>query len=347
MYQIGDKLIGQNKDVYVIAEVGVNHNGDVELAKSSIDAAKNAGADAVKFQTWITEKLVAPDARQAAYQTVNTGREQTQFQLLKSLELTQKNFRDLKQYAADTGIEFLSTPDEEESADFLSDLGVSAFKIGSGEVTNIPFLKHLARKEKPLILSTGMSTLGEVEDAINAIENEGNTSIILLHCVSEYPANPMECNLRAIDTLKHSFKYPVGFSDHTLGMDITIAAVAVGACVVEKHLTINKKLDGPDHSLSLNPDEFKVMVDKIRLIESALGNGRKIPSESEAKNKEVVQKSLVSSRAIRAGSIIEMADVVLLRASGGLPPNYMDIVVGKRLKRDMKCHETFDLNIIE
>ncbi len=336
---IQNRAIGLNQPCFIIAEAGVNHNGDVALAKKLIDAAQTVGADAVKFQTWITEKLVTPAAPMADYQQHNLQRDDSQFAMLKELELSQAVFRELKEYADQRGILFFSTPDEEDSADFLETLGVPLFKIGSGEVTNVPFLRHVAAKHKPIILSTGMSYLQEVEQAVRAIESSGNQHLFLLHCVSNYPAQPEECNLRAMDTLRQAFQYPVGFSDHTMGIEVAIAAVAQGACIIEKHLTLDKTLPGPDHAASLDVKEFQQMVQAIRLVESALGNGRKAPTASELETRKVVQKSIVAKRALSAGSILNADDVALRRAGNGLPAMYLDMLLGKTLRRDVGADE--------
>ena len=250
--KIPGRRIGSGQPVFIIAEAGVNHNGDYRLACKLIDAALDSGADAVKFQTWVTEKLVLKDAALAKYQRENLRKKKSQYQLLKELELTYPTFRRLKAYAKRRGILFLSTPDEEESADFLEEIGVPLFKIGSGEVTNLPYLKYIGRKGRPIILSTGMSTLGEVKAAVRAIEKTRNRNLVLLHCVSNYPTQPSDCNLAAMATLRAEFGYPVGFSDHTQGQSVAIAAVAMGACVLEKHLTLDNRMKGPDHRASLN-----------------------------------------------------------------------------------------------
>ena len=261
--KIGDKLIGEEEPCFIIAEAGVNHNGSVELAKKLIDAAKDAGADAVKFQTFKAESVVVKDAQKAEYQKETTG-EGSQYEMIKKLELTEEDFRELADYAKEKDIMFLSSPFDKESVDLLNELDVPAFKVGSGEITNLPLLRYIAKKEKPIILSTGMSTLGEIEEALDVIRSEGVEDIILLHCVSNYPARIEDVNLRALGTLKQAFKLPVGFSDHTLGITAPIAAVALGACVIEKHFTLDRNLPGPDHKASLEPEELKEMAKAIR-----------------------------------------------------------------------------------
>ena len=327
---IGTHRIGPNYPCFLIAEAGVNHNGSLEMAMRLVDAGKEAGADAVKFQTWITEKLMVPDAPLADYQKQNIGDDQSQFDMAKKLELSFQEFGELKSHADRQGILFFSTPDEEDSADFLDELGVPLFKIGSGEVTNLPFLYHVALKHKPIILSTGMSTLSEVEAAVGAIEDAGNQQLVLLHCVSNYPAEPADINLRAMDTLKSAFQYPVGYSDHTLGTHVSLAAVALGACVLEKHFTLDKTLVGPDHIMSLDPVELANMMGTVRSVESALGTGRKYPVDAEISTKEVAQKSIVAARYIPQGKSLEPSDLTLRRTGAGLAPPYMQQIIGRK-----------------
>ncbi|GAJ00484.1 unnamed protein product, partial [marine sediment metagenome] len=260
MVRLGPLVIGDDTPVFIIAEAGVNHNGDIATAKSLIDAAVEAGVDAVKFQTYETEKVALAMAPKARYQKETTSSVESQFQMLKRLELTEGDFAELMDYCRRRQILFLSTPHDRTSIDTLDALGVCAFKVGSGDVTNVPYLKHVANKGKPILLSTGMSTLGEVEAAVDAILSAGNKDLVLLHCVSNYPARVEDCNLRAIETLKNVFALPVGFSDHTLGIEIGIGAAAMGATVIEKHLTLDRTMPGPDHRASLEPPELKAMV---------------------------------------------------------------------------------------
>lgn len=334
---LGSRKIGAGHPVFVIAEAGVNHNGELTLAKELVDAARESGADAVKFQTWITSELVVPDAPMAEYQRDNTGASQSQYEMLEQLELSQPAFRELQDYASRREILFFSTPDEPSSADFLDALGVPLFKLGSGEVTNLAFLSHVAGKGKPVILSTGMSTLGEVEAAVDTIEATGNRRLALLHCVSDYPADPADCNLRAIDTLRAAFGCPTGFSDHTLGCEVSLAAVARGACVIERHLTLDKAMAGPDHRASLDPKELARLIRSIRTVESALGTARKGPAASELATRRVVQKSIVATRDLAAGTTLTTADLALRRTSGGLPPGEMSQLLGRRLSTAVRA----------
>ena len=326
--EIAGRRIGAGHPCFIIAEAGVNHNGSLELALRLVDAAAEAGADAVKFQTWITELLVSPDAQLADYQRANTGRDESQFAMLKALELGHADFREIQAHCRRRGILFLSTPDEEQSADFLDRLGMPLLKVGSGELDNHRFLRHLAGKGRPIVLSTGMSELSEVEAAVAAL---GDAPFALLHCVSDYPAAAADCNLRAMDKLAARFRCPVGFSDHTMGLHIAVAAVALGACIVEKHLTLDCEMPGPDHRCSLPPTEFRAMVAAIRETESALGDGIKRPTASERATREIVRKKLVASRDLRAGEILRESDIDLRRSTGGLPACALHRTIGRRL----------------
>lgn len=330
----GGRTIGPGHPCFIIAEAGVNHNGDIALAKQLIDVAVHAQADAVKFQSFRTEQLVTPTAPKARYQAAD-GREESQFAMLRRLELSATAHRELRDYCQMQGIMFLSTPFEETSADLLEALGVPAFKIPSGELTNWPFLQHLARKGKPLILSTGMSSLREVEDAVRIIHQTSNTPLVLLHCVSSYPADPADANLRAMQMMGATFQVPVGFSDHTPGITVALAAVALGACVIEKHFTLHRALPGPDHRASLEPRELAALVHGIRTVEAALGHGRKEPVASEAETAAVARKSLVAARMIPAGSHITVEAIAVKRPGTGLAPAMADQIVGRRAAQDI------------
>jgi len=266
MIKIANRYVSFNKPCFIIAEAGVNHNGRLDLAFKLVDAAVASGTNAVKFQTFKAESLVVHNAVKAEYQQLSTGDNESQLEMIRRLELTYEEFDKIKAYCRKKKIVFLSTPFDRDSADFLDDLGVSAFKISSGEITNYPLLQHIASKGKPIILSTGMSYLGEVEKALEMIYKCNNRKIILLHCVSNYPAAPMDVNLRAMKTMSEAFRVPVGYSDHTLGIEVSLAAVALGACVLEKHLTLDRKLIGPDHEASLEPNELRSLVKGVRMI---------------------------------------------------------------------------------
>jgi N,N'-diacetyllegionaminate synthase len=327
--EIGNHGIGVGHRCFIIAEAGVNHNGDVEMAKRLVDVAAQAGVDAVKFQTFRAERVISPLAPKAEYQVRATGADETQLEMARRLELPFDAFRTLFAYCREKNILFLSTPFDEESADFLAELGVCAFKIPSGEITNLPFLTHVACKRKPMIVSTGMAYLGEVETAVRTIEQAGNASMVLLHCVSNYPADPADINLRAMQTMVAAFGYPVGFSDHTLGSEVSLAAVALGACVVEKHFTLDRGLPGPDHRGSLEPQELVGLVDAVRAVEAALGDGRKQPAASEANTAAVARKSLFAARDIPAGTTLSADAIAIMRPGTGLSPALRSSLVGR------------------
>ena len=343
--KIGSKLIGEGEPCFIIAEAGVNHKGSIELAKKMIDAAKDAGADAVKFQTFKAENVVIKNAEKAEYQ--KTVKEESQYGMLKKLELREEDFRDLSNYAKEKDILFLSSPFDKESIDLLYELDIPAFKIGSGEITDFPLLRYIAKKGKPIILSTGMSTLGEVEEALNIIRSEGVEEVILLHCISNYPARIEDVNLRAMKTLKQAFQIPVGFSDHTLGITMSIAAVALGACVIEKHFTLDRNLPGPDHKASLEPDELKEMVKAIRDIEKALGDGIKKPTKEEEEIKKVARRSIVAKINIPEGTIITEDMLDVKRPGTGIEPKYMEMIVGRKAKENIRKDELVTREIIE
>jgi N-acetylneuraminate synthase/N,N'-diacetyllegionaminate synthase len=332
---MGSRRIGPGEPCFVIAEAGVNHNGDLAMAHRLVDAAKAAGADAVKFQTFKSEKVIAASAPKAEYQARQTGSEQSQLEMVKALELSYTDFRDLRDYCHRQGVLFLSTPFEEESADFLDELAVPLFKVPSGELTNLPFLVHLARKGRPLIVSTGMATLGEVAVALDCIRRHGNPPVVLLQCVSNYPAAPANVNLRAMETMAHAFHVPVGYSDHTLGCEVAFAAVALGASVIEKHFTLDRNLPGPDHQASLEPGQLAELVRGIRTVESSLGSGRKEPAASEADTAAVARKSLVAARALKKGTVLTSDMVAIKRPGTGLAPALLPQVIGRSVRQDV------------
>ena len=337
--KIGNKYIGKGYPCFIIAEAGVNHNGSLELAKKLIDEAKNIGADAVKFQTFKTEKIITRNATKAEYQKKTTGLQETQYEMLKKLELSQKEFSQLKKYADSNKILFFSTPYDEESVEFLYKLKIPAFKISSADITNFPLLAAVAKKKLPIILSTGMSTLGEVEEAVNLIKAVGNNKLVLLHCNFNYPAKMEEVNLLAMRTLSQAFQTPVGYSDHTKGIEVSIAAVVLGAYVIEKHFTLNKNFPGPDHKASSEPEEFKKMVKKIRNIEKALGSAVKFPSKSEAINRKVSRRSIVAAGDISKGTIITLDKISIKRPGTGISPKYNKKIIGRKAIKDIKLDE--------
>jgi N-acetylneuraminate synthase len=343
---VGNRTIGQGAPVFVVAEAGVNHNGDMAVAEGLIDVAAEAGADAVKFQTFRTESLVSRAAPKAAYQRENTGSREGQDSMLRPLELSPDQHVRLRDRCAKRGILFFSTPFDAASADFLEDLGVPLFKIPSGDITNLPFLSHVAAKRRPIILSTGMSTLAEVEQAVAAIRDAGNPPLALLHCVSAYPAKPSEMNLRAMDTLRAAFGCTVGLSDHALGIEVAVAAVALGASIIEKHFTLDKNLPGPDHRASLEPAELRQLVASARAVESALGDGVKKPAPSELDTRSVARKSLVAARAISVGEKLTADAVVVKRPGTGISPADLPKALGRPVRRQLTADEIIDWNAL-
>jgi N-acetylneuraminate synthase/N,N'-diacetyllegionaminate synthase len=333
----GKRVVGAGHPAFVIAEAGVNHNGELDLAFKLIDAAAAAGADAVKFQTFIASEVITAEAAKAEYQKTTTGEQESQLEMVKRLELSFGDFRKLKMYCDDQGITFLSTPFDLKSVDFLAGLGVVALKISSGDLTNDPLLRHVAAQKRPVILSTGMSDMDEVREALAVINAAGNAEVIVLQCVTNYPAAAEDINLRAMLSMQSAFDVNVGYSDHTLGIEIPLAAVALGACVIEKHFTLDKNFAGPDHRASLEPHEFKAMVEGIRKVEASLGDGRKVPAASEASNAAVARRSIVASRDISAGTVITPAEITFKRPGTGLPPRMADQVVGKTARVDVKA----------
>jgi N,N'-diacetyllegionaminate synthase len=327
--------------VLIIAEAGVNHNGDLLLARKLIEAAADAGADYVKFQTFKAENLVSRSAQKAAYQVknINDG-DNSQFQMLKSLEMPYEWHFELRDYANSLGIKFLSTGFDEESVDFLDDLGIDLFKIPSGEITNRPYLNHIAKKGKQVIFSTGMANMQEILDAMNVFIQEGieKDRITILHCNTEYPTPMKDVNLKAMNSIGEVLGVQVGYSDHTLGIEVPVAAVALGAKVIEKHFTLDKSMPGPDHIASLEPSELKSMIQAIRNIELAMaGTGIKEPSQSEVKNIAVVRKSLHFRKDLPSGHIINVNDLIALRPGFGVSPMQIEYYVGKQLNQNVEA----------
>ncbi|ALV21571.1 MULTISPECIES: N-acetylneuraminate synthase [Carnobacterium] len=325
---------------FIIAEAGVNHNGSIELAKELIAKGAEAGVDAVKFQSFKADKLVTVNAEKAEYQVANTGNnEENQYQMIKKLELDYDKHQELMDYATSLGVMFLSSAFDLESIDLLKDLGLDIFKIPSGEITNLPYLRKTAKTGKKIILSTGMSTLGEIEEALEVLKNNGAKDITVLHCNTEYPTPMSDVNLTAMNTMKEAFKVPVGYSDHTLGIEVPIAAVALGAAIIEKHFTLDKTMEGPDHKASLEPDELKQMVTSIRNIEQALGNGVKTPTQSERKNKAIARKSLVSKTAIASGEVFTEENLEIKRPGTGISPMLWDEIIGTKATKNYQADE--------
>lgn len=331
------------RKTFIIAEAGVSHNGDILVAKEMVNSAVAAGADAVKFQTFKADYLVTKFAPKVKYQIDNTGNCESQFQMLKRVELSKDAHEELISYCVKKDIIFMSTPFDEESADMLDRLGMNIFKIPSGEITNKQLLQHIASKNKDIILSTGMSYLAEVDRAVSWINEVWNKSdnkpqLTLLHCVTSYPASIEDSNLLAIKTMEKAFKLPIGYSDHTLGIEVPIAAVVTGAIVIEKHFTIDRDMKGPDHKASIEPDELKAMVSAIRNIEKAMGDGIKKPKENEKDIRNAVRRSLVANRDIKLGKTILPHDIAIKRPGTGIPPEFKEVVIGMKAEKDI----TFD-----
>jgi N,N'-diacetyllegionaminate synthase len=332
--------------VFIIAEAGVNHNGNLELAKKLVDVAVQAKADAVKFQSFRADKLVVRDAEKADYQKETTDAEETQYMMLKRLELSYEEHIELYNYCKTKNIMFLSTPFDFESVELLEDIGVEAYKIGSGDLTNMPLLRLVAQKHKPIILSTGMAGMDEVSDAVNWITREGNNQLVLLHCTTNYPASYHAVNLRAMQTLMSTFNLPTGYSDHTQGMEVSIAAVTMGAAVIEKHITLDKEMEGPDHKASFTPDEFKTFVQGIRNVEASLGKELKACTIEEENIRRIARKSIVALRDIAKGEKITYSNITVKRPENGLKPKFYDEIMGYEAAEDIKADAPIQWNLI-
>ena len=327
--------------ILIIAEAGVNHNGSLEMAHKLIDAAKESGADYVKFQTFKAEKAISRFAEKATYQKDRTGSDESQLEMVKKLEIDEDAHIALMDYCERVGIEFLSTPFDLDSIQLLHQLGLSVFKIPSGEITNYPYLKTIAKFNKKVILSTGMATLGDIENAIVVLTEHGTdyANITILHCNTEYPTPFEDVNLKAMQTIHQAFELPVGYSDHTLGIEVSIAAAALGAVVIEKHFTLDRSLPGPDHKASLEPMELKMMVSAIRNVEKALGGGVKRPSPSEKKNMSIARKSIVASRDIKKGQEFTVENITTKRPGDGISPMRWGEIVGRKAGKDFVIDE--------
>lgn len=329
--------------VYIIAEAGVNHNGSYELACRLVDAAKGAGVDCVKFQTFISKNMVSHDTRKAEYQKANTTEHDSQFEMIKKLELSFADFRNLKAYCDRSGISFLSTPFDLESIIFLYSLNMPFWKIPSGEVTNLPYLLAIAKTRKPVVMSTGMCELGEIQAAIDVLKENGTSDIKLLHCNTEYPTPYEDVNLNAMQSMRSRFNVEIGYSDHTRGIEIPIAAAALGATIIEKHFTLDRNMEGPDHKASLEPNELAAMVRGIRNVENALGNGVKTVSQSERKNMTVARKSIVARRAIENGELLTEGNIAVKRPGSGISPMRWFEILGTHAVRDFEEDELIEI----
>jgi len=346
-FEINARKIGPAQPTFVIAEAGVNHNGELSLAKQLVDIAVDAGADAVKFQTFRAAQLASSSATKADYQKQTTSPAESQLEMLRRLELSEDGFREIQNHCRSRGIVFLSTAFDEHSVDFLAGLDVPVLKIPSGEITNTPLLEQVAAKGKPVILSTGMATLAEIDQAMRCLNHSGASQIALLQCVSEYPADVSSMNLRAMATLTDCFGVPVGLSDHSLGIEVSIAAVALGASIIEKHFTSDKSLPGPDHSASLEPAELKMLVTAIRNVEAALGDGIKQPTPEELRNAAVVRRSLVAAVDLEAGSSLERSKVAFKRPGTGISVQLLPDLLGRKLRRRVEAGAMLELGMFE
>lgn len=329
--KIGEKKIGDNQPVFIIAEAGINHNGDIKIAKRMIDSAVETRVNAIKFQTFKTERFLSKNIVEPKHMKSR----ESLFETIRKLELSEEDHYELSGYCKQKGIIFMSTPMDDKSVDLLDDIGVPVFKVASCDLDNLPLLKYIARKGKPILLSTGMGTISEVGEAVEVIKSNENENIILLHCVSVYPPKVEDVNLKAMETLKNAFKFPVGYSDHTIGINVPLAAVAMGAKAIEKHFTLDKKMKGPDHAVSADPDELKSLISGIRDIEKAFGVGIKVPSEDEIEMKKSFRKSIVASTDIRKGETITDEKLSIKRPGTGISPKYFNFIVGKKAKRDI------------
>ncbi len=344
---MGDGMDELKKRVLIIAEVGCNHNGHMDIARKLIRAAADAGVDAVKFQTFDPGVMIWEQAPKAAYQIRATGTEESQYERLCRLRLTRSQHQVLKRWCEDNGVIFCSTPFDSPSAELLQELKVPFFKIASGEITNLPLLEQIAGFDKPMILSTGMSNLGEIETALSVIGEKRRHRVTLMHCVSEYPASWAEANLKAIPSMKAAFRLPVGYSDHTEGIELPLVAVGLGAVVIEKHITLDRRMEGGDHLASLEPGQFSDMVQKIRSLEAALGNGVKRCMPSETNVRTVSRKSLFAARSIKTGSRIRQADLVAKRPGTGISPALIGMVLGAKAVSDIDDDEMLTWSKIE
>jgi N,N'-diacetyllegionaminate synthase len=337
--------LGIEHECFVIAEAGVNHNGKLKLAIRLVDAAQRAGADAVKFQTFVAEELVTAQGRKAAYQT--RSRERTQLSMLKKLELGKSDFEAIKAHADSRGIEFMSTPYDPQSVALLEGLGVRRFKVSSTDLTNKPLVETVARTGRQVILSTGMATLSEIKRTVSRIVELGNEDIVLMHCTSSYPTPVDQVNMRAMETLRREFPFPVGYSDHTLGIEVGVMAVALGARVLEKHLTLDRRMEGPDHFASAGPAEFKRLVSAVRNVQSARGTGEKALMDDERENLPLVRRSLHAAKNLRKGRVLSAQDVRISRPNDGADPWDVDRVVGMRTRRGIKRDDPVRLEDLE
>ena len=323
--EINTKKIGEKNPTYFIAEAGLNHNGQIDIARKMIDEAHNAGADAIKFQTYKSKNFLSESSEY--------------FDFFKNVELTYDDFENLKHHADKRGITFLSTPFDFESADFLEKIGISAFKIASSDLTNIPLIEHIAKMNLPMIISTGLGTLEEIDESVEVCNSIGNEKIAILHCVADYPANEEKANLDALITMKNKYKVPIGYSDNGESTIVDEVAVSLGADIIEKHFTLDKKMDGPDHSFSILPTDMKQLITKFRLIEKIKGNGDKVPNDAEINNKIAIRKSITCSEPIKTGEIFSLENIAIKRPGDGIEPKFWGKIIGKKAIRNINKDE--------
>ncbi len=335
LIKIGDHFVGKGQPVFIIAEAGVNHDGSTEKAKKLIDVAAQAKADAVKFQTFQTDKLLIQALEKCTYQKVGDGEEGSYAEMIRRLEISREMHHELFSYCRQKGILFLSTPFDEGSVDLLDELGVPAFKVDSGNLNNPHLLKHIASKGKPMIISTGMATVGEIDEALNTVYAAGNRQVILLHCTSNYPPQASDVNLQAMKTMRLQFNVPIGYSDHTPGLPVTLAAVGLSAVVIEKHFTLDRSAKGPDHLASLEPQELIDLVKGIRMVSASLGSTQKAPVPAEKEVADSLRRSVVSLGAIPKGTTITREMIAIKRPGNGIPPKFFDLIVGRAAQQDI------------
>lgn len=345
--RIADKIIGQTSPVFIIAEAGVNHNGDIEIARRLVKEAALCGVDCIKFQTFKAEQVVTSSAPKAAYQLKTTDTTESQIDMLRKIELSREDHIIVKKYAEEMGLIFISTPYNFDDVDFLESIHIQAYKVASGQIVETPFLRKIARTGKPIILSTGMATLAEVDNALMAIQEEGNEKVILMQCTTNYPSNITDANLRVLNTYQSTFDVLTGYSDHTIGDEAAIVSVALGAVMLEKHFTIDKSLPGPDHSSSITPDELKTLVKKIRNAQASLGSALKRPGVIERVNALNMRRSLVASRFIGKGEKFTADNITFKRPATGLPPLFYDMIVGRRALKEISLDEIISMEMVE
>ena len=344
---IENRIISETSPVFIIAEAGVNHNGDLKMARELIEKAAACGADCIKFQTFSAERIATKSAPKAKYQLQTTDATESQLDMLKKIELSPEHHMELKKFAEESNMIFMSTPFNFEDIDLLESIGISAYKIGSGQIIELPFLRRIAETGKPVLLSTGMADMDEIEEALKAIRETGNEQVILLQCTTNYPSRIEDANLRVIPAFQSAFGTLTGYSDHTVGEEAAISSVALGARVIEKHFTLDNNLPGPDHSSSITPDKLKSLVEKIRRAESSLGRAEKAPADIEKENAVGVRRSIVASRNIKNGEIVNKDNITFKRPATGISPRLYDRIIGKKAARDISSDEILQMDMVQ